>query len=244
MLLNHRVNFKDTGVKWDSSNGRPWETAGPIDHENYERPTRIETRKEYLVKWAALPYRDCTWETEGSIRDLDALVKVEEYQSLNSAPPQEPVLTNEEVASELDMTRHLKFPATEFPLTAEGKVDLSGMQMEVHSHFLTPPSFPPLTPLHISSLHSLLLASHLVLASFPGHFCAQTFPNPPFYLGVHRAAPRPTPSLPVPALGSERSHSPPHRDWTRGAQPLHSRTIPGSPARCQHNLHYLDAFAA
>ena len=48
-------------------------------HADYNRPTKLVVTREYLVKWAGLSYKECSWEAEAVLRDpqgLDAKAKV------------------------------------------------------------------------------------------------------------------------------------------------------------------------
>lgn len=56
-------------------------------------------KKKYLVKWRGLSYRDCTWETAADINDDE---KVAFFHKVNEALPDEPPLTQAEIAMELD----------------------------------------------------------------------------------------------------------------------------------------------
>ena len=50
-----------------------------VVHADYNRPTKLVVTREYLVKWAGLSYKECSWEAEAVLRDpqgLDAKAKV------------------------------------------------------------------------------------------------------------------------------------------------------------------------
>jgi hypothetical protein len=66
-------------------------------------------KKKYLVKWAGLSYKECTWETAEDINDDE---KIKEYHKLNDTPPEEPPLTQAEIGVELAKDRkNQPFPA-------------------------------------------------------------------------------------------------------------------------------------
>ena len=56
---------------------RPSQLKAVVRHGEYDRPTRLERRREYLVKWAGQPYTACTWESAADVADrLGAAAKV------------------------------------------------------------------------------------------------------------------------------------------------------------------------
>ena len=70
-------------------------------------------KKKYLVKWAGLPYSECTWELAESINDDQAIAA---FHKLNDTPPEEPPLTQAEIGTELSRNpKNSRLPAQIFP---------------------------------------------------------------------------------------------------------------------------------
>ncbi len=84
------------------------EEAARARADNADKTHRIVRVKKYLVKWRGLSYADCTWETQEEINDDEVIAK---FHLLNDEPPQEPPLTKEEIAYELNPRNRVVLPA-------------------------------------------------------------------------------------------------------------------------------------
>ena len=70
-------------------------------------------KTKYLVKWAGLPYSECTWELAEHISDDKAIAA---YHRLNDTPPEEPPLTQAELGTELSKNpKNTRLPAQLYP---------------------------------------------------------------------------------------------------------------------------------
>ncbi len=84
------------------------EEAARTCADNADKIHIIIQVKKYLVKWRGLSYADCTWETQEEINDDEVINK---FHILNDEPPQEPPLTKEEIAHELNPLSRFVTPA-------------------------------------------------------------------------------------------------------------------------------------
>jgi hypothetical protein len=94
----------DHCIKWVArSNGKMLSAAAEeearVSAENAGQRKYVTTKKrKYLVKWRGLSYRECTWEVAEALKDDE---KIAEYHRLNDAPPEDPPLSQAEIALEL-----------------------------------------------------------------------------------------------------------------------------------------------
>lgn len=128
--------FQVSKLPWSNPKARPWETSSGdfktvVRHENYDKPVKLVTVSEYLVKWSGLSYRDSTWESLEDVKGhrLDAGSKIALFHGANDSVPTEQLLSVEEMNTELSLAKNLTFPAIdEGDAMAEAEVQL---QMQV-----------------------------------------------------------------------------------------------------------------
>ena len=73
-----------------------------VRHDDYDRPTKPITVREYLVKWQGQSYAASTWESAEVLTDpegsfLDVGSKIAHYHAVNDTAPAEPLMTPNEV---------------------------------------------------------------------------------------------------------------------------------------------------
>ena len=110
-----------------------------IENAGVRKYIRVK-KKKYLVKWRGLSYRDCTWEVAEDLKD-DA--KIAEFHRFNDTPPEEPPLSQAEIAMELSKDKKMQiYPAMRFPALEVDTISTVVAQIRT-LHFLKWNKLPP-----------------------------------------------------------------------------------------------------